>query len=135
MNLFEIFYRKMKSSRRFYLHPISDYNVNAIDRFRKYVVGNIYVSTAGNTAILQNFSVEKKQQHIGRNMLQYVVTNLKKAGFSELVVYPTPKGNWGALSPEDRCRTLYSIYEKLGFKLEDSKADKSIAGHKMILVI
>lgn len=118
---------------RYRLVPISDYRVKVLKKSTDHDYGNAYVTTFGSTAILQNFNVERKQEYTGWHMIRYITKNLKKNGFKELIVYPAPKGNWNNLPIEERCRTLYTIYEKLGFILENKKADRTTSGHKMIL--
>lgn len=76
---------------------------------------------------------EERNKGIGSKLLNYIVNEAKKCGCKRLVVYPNSESYEGDKIIEPQC--LYTIYEHLGFKLEDSRADRTRPNNKMILKI
>ena len=130
---------------KYRLDPISksDSMINAIvsRRFSKHIAGKVTVTINNSTAILQDFHVETADQHsgIGHMLLSYSIKHLKKIGVKKLYVYPVPKGVLKGDIPirdmKKRISTLYTIYEHLGFVLDDEHIDRTTSGHRMTLTI
>lgn len=96
---------------------------------KKMPVGYLQLRAFDGYQRIEFFGVKEADRGvgIGRKLLQTVLKNAEK-----IIVYPHPE------SYEDEAEmavnTLYEIYEKLGFVLEDTNINRDLPGHVMDLV-
>ena len=100
--------------------------------FLQREIGRIWITCYNETNCrIQQFHVKDghRRKGIGRKLLKEVERKLRKKGYTTMEVYPCPESfdDEVDISIEE----LYIMYGKLGFELEDKKADLSERNHMM----
>lgn len=82
---------------------------------------------------IDSFGVDEKyrKKGVGRKLIEAMIAEVKRIGGNTIIVYPSPEcyADEESLDVE----TLYKIYEKLGFSLENPAADCKKRDNKMIM--
>ncbi len=82
---------------------------------------------------IDSFGVEEKyrQKGVGKKLIEAMVAEVKRIGGNTIIVYPNPEC-YADEEPLD-IETLYKVYERLGFALDNPSADYKRRDNKMIM--
>lgn len=97
----------------------------------KYEIGTIMVDKISTYYQIRYFCVREKyrQLGVGKKLLNAVLQEIEN---SEVIVYPNSEAYSGETPIENE--TLYTIYEHLGFQLEEEHADRKKVNERMKLI-
>lgn len=97
-------------------------------------IGHICMTVDTDTNCLQivSFGVKKeyRAKGVGRLLLEPMIAEVKRIGGNAITVYPRPECD--DEEPLD-IETLYRIYERLGFTMDNPAADYKRYGNKMTM--
>lgn len=101
----------------------------------KKEIGHICMIADANSNYLRidSFGVEEKyrQKGVGKKLIEAMVAEVKRIGGNTIIVYPNPEC-YADEEPLD-IETLYKVYERLGFALDNPSADYKRRDNKMIM--
>lgn len=97
----------------------------------KYEIGTIMVEKISTYYQIKYFRVREKyrQLGVGKKLLNAVLQEIENR---EVIVYPNSEAYSGETPIENE--TLYTIYEHLGFQLEEEYVDRKKANERMKLI-
>lgn len=97
----------------------------------KYEIGTLMVEEISTYYQIKYFRVREKyrQLGVGKKLLKAVLQEIEN---KEVIVYPNSEAYSGETRIENE--TLYTIYEHLGFQLEEEHADRKKANERMKLI-
>lgn len=97
----------------------------------KYEIGTIMVEKISTYYQIKYFRVREnyRQLGVGKKLLNAVLQEIENR---EVIVYPNSEAYSGETPIENE--TLYTIYEHLGFQLEEEYVDRKKANERMKLI-
>ena len=103
----------------------------------KKKIGRIDMIVGADAGYLRidSFGVEEKYRRkgVGKKLIEAMIAEAKRIGGKEIIVYPSPEC-YANEKPLD-IKTLYKIYEALGFVLDNPNADISRRNNKMTMQV
>lgn len=110
-------------------------SATAHTHFTKKEIGHICMiaDADANYFRIDSFGVAEKhrQKGVGRKLIEAMIAEVKRIGGNSIIVYPSPEC-YADEEPLD-IETLYKVYERLGFVLDNPSADYKRRDNKMTM--